>query len=55
MMNRRTLLAATAAVAATPALPAFARRTAPSGFVRREGTQFTLDGKPYRYVGANLW
>ncbi|QDH75006.1 cellulase family glycosylhydrolase [Brevundimonas sp. M20] len=55
MMNRRTLLAATAAVAATPALPALARQTASAGFVRREGMQFTLDGKPYRYVGANLW
>ncbi|MGI4886930.1 MAG: glycoside hydrolase 5 family protein [Janthinobacterium lividum] len=28
---------------------------APAGFVRAKGTQFTLDGKPYRYVGANYW
>jgi hypothetical protein len=28
---------------------------AQSGFVKVEGTQFTLDGKPYRYVGANYW
>ncbi|AMJ68178.1 hypothetical protein AXW84_13455 [Hymenobacter sp. PAMC 26628] len=27
----------------------------PAGFVRAQGTQFTLDGKPYRYVGANYW
>jgi mannan endo-1,4-beta-mannosidase len=28
---------------------------AQSGFVRVEGTQFTIDGKPYRYIGANYW
>src|ERR1700710_2347298 len=28
---------------------------AQSGFVKVEGTQFTIDGKPYRYVGANYW
>lgn len=28
---------------------------APAGFVRAQGTQFMLDGKPYRYVGANYW
>ena len=55
MMNRRTLLAAASvAVAAMPALPVLAKTTR-AGFVRREGTQFTLDGKPYRYVGANIW
>jgi mannan endo-1,4-beta-mannosidase len=26
-----------------------------SGFVRREGQRLLLDGKPYRFVGANLW
>lgn len=25
------------------------------GFVRHEGTTLTIDGKPYRFVGANLW
>ena len=25
------------------------------GFVRVEGTRFTIDGKPYRYIGANYW
>ena len=32
-------------------LPAMAQ----SGFVRVEGTQFTIDGKSYRYIGANYW
>ncbi|RZJ45856.1 MAG: mannanase, partial [Brevundimonas sp.] len=54
-MNRRSLLAASVAVAAMPALPVLARTTPTTGFVRREGTKFTLDGKPYHYVGANLW
>ncbi|KAF1687400.1 mannanase [Pseudoxanthomonas broegbernensis] len=26
-----------------------------SGFVRVEGTQFVVDGKPYRFAGANFW
>ena len=26
-----------------------------SGFVRHEGTTLTIDGKPYRFVGANFW
>ena len=26
-----------------------------SGFVRHEGTMLTIDGKPYRFVGANFW
>ncbi len=28
---------------------------AQQGFVRVEGTHFTIDGKPYRYIGANYW
>ncbi|OGX81093.1 hypothetical protein BEN49_16105 [Hymenobacter coccineus] len=28
---------------------------APAGFVQAKGTQFTLNGKPYRYIGANYW
>lgn len=27
----------------------------PKGFVRRRGLSFTLDGKPYYYIGANYW
>ena len=32
-------------------VPGLAQR----GFVRVQGQQFTLDGKPYRYIGANYW
>ncbi|RZJ32790.1 MAG: mannanase, partial [Brevundimonas sp.] len=53
-MNRRSLLAASVALAALPALPVLAR-SSPAGFVRREGTALVLDGKPYRFVGSNLW
>lgn len=28
---------------------------APSPFVRRDGSRFILDGRPHRYVGANMW
>ena len=28
---------------------------AADGFVRVEGTRFMLDGKPYRFAGANVW
>lgn len=28
---------------------------AQTGFVKVEGTQFTIDGKPYRYIGTNYW
>ena len=34
-------------------LPAAAADDA--GFVRVEGTRFVLDGKPYRFAGANFW
>ena len=27
----------------------------PAGFVRRQGTSLTLDGQPYRFIGANYW
>ena len=36
-----------------PAAPAPA--TTQSGFVKVEGTRFTLDGKRYRFAGANFW
>lgn len=29
--------------------------TKPKGFVTVEGTQFKIDGVPYRYVGTNFW
>ncbi len=38
-------------------LPALALAPAADGdgFVRVEGTRFVLDGKPYRFAGANFW
>ena len=32
-----------------------AQAKAQSGFVKVEGTRFTIDGKPYRFAGANFW
>ncbi len=29
--------------------------TAQPGFVQAQGTQLTLNGRPYRYIGANYW
>ncbi|MCR5869969.1 hypothetical protein LRS12_03960 [Sphingomonas sp. J344] len=53
MTSRRGILAGAAGLAAATALPA---RAAPPGpFVRRSGTRFVLGGKPYRFVGANIW
>src|SRR5690606_32478434 len=49
----------TAAAAKAEAAPAAADRPAvpdsQSGFVTVEGTHFVLDGKPYRFAGANFW
>jgi mannan endo-1,4-beta-mannosidase len=42
------VLAACASRAPTPAVKQ-------SGFVKVEGTHFTIDGKPYRFAGANFW
>lgn len=42
-----------AAVDAVAATPAEARPQ--SGFVTVQGTHFMLDGKPYRFAGANFW
>ena len=36
-------------------LPALATAADGDGFVRVEGTRFVLDGKPYRFAGANFW
>ena len=56
MITRRAAIASSLA-ASTLAVggPATARPAAASGFVRREGMALTLDGRPYRFVGANLW
>ncbi|TDN40416.1 beta-mannosidase [Hymenobacter sp. UV11] len=45
---RRLLLGSLGLLGLTAAAP-------PAGFVRTKGTQFVLDGKPYRYIGANYW
>ena len=49
-----------AVVAAAPATHGaahapHARPKMQSGFVQVEGTRFTIDGKPYRFAGANFW
>ena len=49
-----------ATVEAAPAMHADAHAShaqpkAQSGFVKVEGTRFTIDGKPYRFAGANFW
>ena len=41
---------AAAAAMADPAEP-----VRQSGFVQVQGTHFVLDGKPYRFAGANFW
>ena len=51
MINRRAALATLAAVAATPAFA----QTSPGPFVTREGAALKLGGRPYRFVGANMW
>ncbi|MEI9850908.1 MAG: cellulase family glycosylhydrolase [Sphingomonas sp.] len=54
MVTRRSVLAGSAAIAGSLAAPPlFAAPASP--FVQVRGTGFTLDGKPYRYAGANIW
>jgi mannan endo-1,4-beta-mannosidase len=62
---RRTLLRLMTALGLVTAAPALAKakskskpaRTSPAkaDFVATDGTRFTLNGKTYRYVGANIW
>lgn len=40
---------------AASAVPDTAPAGEADGFVRVEGTHFVLDGKPYRFAGANFW
>ena len=51
-LTRRGVLASSVALALAPAAVANA---APAGFITREGLALRLDGKPYRFVGANAW
>lgn len=53
--NRRRLLAGLGGASAALALPVPGAAAARDGFVRRNGTALTVGGKPYRFVGANLW
>ena len=50
-LDRRTLLAGTAALAAAACVSA----PAASSFVARNGMQLERGGAPYRIVGANMW
>lgn len=52
-LSRRGLIAAAPALLA--ARPALAAPAAPKGFVAVDKGRLTLDGKPYRFAGANLW
>jgi len=49
-LSRRGLIAAAPLLLAAARAPA-----APKGFVAVEKGRLALDGKPYRFVGANLW
>lgn len=62
MTTRRHLLAASAALMAAGPTMARGQACAPGsppsprlGFVTRDGAALMLDGKPYRFVGANAW
>jgi mannan endo-1,4-beta-mannosidase len=55
MITRRAALAASAAAFAVGSRAMARPAASPPGFVRREGMALTLDGRPYRFVGANLW
>jgi len=56
MFTRRTVLGSGAAILAGCAAGGPAQApSAPSPFVRRDGTAFRIGGEPYRYVGTNMW
>lgn len=56
-LTRRAILAATAAASVVPAAACATTQGAagPSSFVRVQGQGFVLNGRPYRFVGANMW
>jgi mannan endo-1,4-beta-mannosidase len=57
MSRRLLLIAALALIAGAAVLFLFSRqrdRRARAGFVQARGTRFVIDGKPFRFVGANL-
>ena len=58
-MNRKLLLAASVLVAVAAVLFAISKKRdsawrAPAGIVSARGIRFLLDGRPYRFVGANV-
>lgn len=57
MVTRRSILGGSAAsLLALPALGASKKPVAPTkGFVQVKNGRLVLDGKPYRFAGANLW
>lgn len=55
MITRRELISTGAAIAASLAVPPALARPETNPFVRRDGKHFTLGGKLYRFVGANIW
>jgi len=55
MYTRRELLAGTSALLAVPAAPILAAAPPPDQFIRREGTRLVSGGRPFRYVGTNMW
>jgi mannan endo-1,4-beta-mannosidase len=52
-LDRRSLLAGIGAAGLAGCATVPTRGS--DGFVRREGTGFTRNGRPYRYAGANAW
>ena len=58
MVDRRTILAAGAALATStlvPAMPRAVARRRAADFVRRVGTELRLGDERYRFAGANMW
>jgi mannan endo-1,4-beta-mannosidase len=52
MLTRRNLMLSGSALLAAAAVPVTNHS---NPFVRRAGTRFTVDGRPYRYAGSNMW
>jgi mannan endo-1,4-beta-mannosidase len=52
MLNRRELIVGTSALLAASAVPA---KSGGNAFVRRSGSKFFLDERPYRIAGTNMW
>ncbi|MEO5775103.1 MAG: cellulase family glycosylhydrolase [Sphingomicrobium sp.] len=57
MFTRRGVIAGGSALLGACAAPGVVPGATPSplGFVRREGTQFRIGGRPYHYAGTNMW